>query len=267
MLPLNMLVFMAGVGSLATEIGASRLLAPYYGSSTVVWANVIGLVLASLAVGYWLGGRIADRRPSPRVLGAIVMAAAAAIAAIPFLAKPFLDVSVQGLDDVSAGAAIGSFFAVLALFAPPVTLLGMVAPFAIRLGVTDLATAGAVAGRFYALSTVGSLLGTFLSALVFIPLVGTQRTLLASAALIAVGAVPLLGARWVVVGVSLGALTLVPPGVVKARAVVPPALPRIATRSTGRPRSAGTARNMSHSPPVSTVCGRHTEWTTSPSSR
>jgi spermidine synthase len=217
-LPLNVLVFMAGVGSLATEIGASRLLAPYYGSSTVVWANVIGLVLASLAVGYWLGGRIADRRPSPRLLGAIVMAAAAGIAAIPFLAKPFLDVSVQGLDDVSAGAAIGSFFAVLALFAPPVTLLGMVAPFAIRLGVTDLATAGAVAGRFYALSTVGSLLGTFLSALVFIPLVGTQRTLLASAALIAGGAAPLLGARWVVVGVGLGALTLVPPGAVKARA-------------------------------------------------
>jgi spermidine synthase len=216
--PLNVLVFVAGVGSLATEIGASRLLAPYYGSSTVVWANVIGLVLASLALGYWLGGRVADRRPSPRLLGAVVMAAAVGIAAIPFLAKPFLDVSVQGLDDVSAGAAIGSFFAVLALFAPPVTLLGMVAPFAIRLGVTELATAGAVAGRFYALSTLGSLLGTFLSALVAIPLVGTQRTLLASAALIACGGAALLGARWLAVGLALGALTLVSPGAVKGRA-------------------------------------------------
>ena len=73
---LNALVFCAGAGSLATEIAAARLLAPYYGSSTVVWANVIGLVLASLSLGYWLGGRLADRRPEPRLLGAIVLAAA-----------------------------------------------------------------------------------------------------------------------------------------------------------------------------------------------
>jgi spermidine synthase len=219
-LALNGLVFVAGVGALATEIGASRLLAPYYGGSTVVWANVIGLVLASLSVGYWVGGRIADRRPSPRVLGGIVMAAAVGVAAIPFVARPFLDVSVQGLDEVSAGAAIGSFFAVLALFAPPVVLLGMVAPFAIRLGVTDLATAGQVAGRFYALSTLGSLLGTFLSALVLIPLIGTQRTLLAAAATLALGGAALLGPRWLGVAAALGVLLLVPPGAVKARAGV-----------------------------------------------
>jgi spermidine synthase len=217
-LRLNAIVFVAGFASLATEIGASRLLAPYYGSSTVVWANVIGIVLAALAVGYWLGGRAADRWPSTRVLGAIVMAAAVGIAAIPFIARPFLDVSVQGLDDVSTGAAIGSFFGVLILFAPPVLLLGTVAPFAIRLGITDLATAGAAAGRFYALSTIGSLLGTFLAALVLIPLVGTRRTLLGCAVLVALGAAALLGARWLAVGAALAAVALVPPGAVKARA-------------------------------------------------
>jgi spermidine synthase len=217
-LRLNAIVFVAGFASLATEIGASRLLAPYYGSSTVVWANVIGIVLAALAVGYWLGGRAADRWPSARVLGGIVMAAAVAIAAIPFVAKPFLDVSVQGLDEVSTGAAIGSFFGVLILFAPPVILLGAVAPFAIRLGITDLTTAGAAAGRFYALSTIGSLLGTFLAALVFIPLVGTRRTLLGCAVLVALGAAALLGARWLAVGAALAALVVVPDGAVKARA-------------------------------------------------
>ena len=216
-LRLNAVVFVAGVASLATEIGASRLLAPYYGSSTVVWANVIGIVLASLAVGYWIGGRGADRWPRERVLGGIVLAAAGAIAVIPFVAKPFLDVSVQGLDQISMGAAIGSFFAVLALFAPPVVLLGMVAPFAIRLGITDVATAGAAAGRFYALSTLGSLLGTFLSALVLIPLVGTRRTLLACAVLVALAAAALLGARWLAVGLGIALLGSIPPGAVKAR--------------------------------------------------
>jgi spermidine synthase len=214
-LALNALVFCAGAGSLATEIAAARLLAPYYGSSTVVWANVIGLVLASLSLGYWLGGRLADRRPHTRVLGAIVVAAAVLIAIVPFAAKPLLDLSVEGLDELSAGAVIGSFFGVLLLFAPPVTLLGMVAPFAIRLAIPDLGAAGTVAGRLYALSTIGSLLGTFLSALVTIPLIGTQRTLLASATLVALAGTVLLGRRWVPLAVALAALLAVPPGAVK----------------------------------------------------
>jgi spermidine synthase len=215
-LGLNALVFFAGAGSLATEIGAARLLAPYYGSSTVVWANVIGLVLASLSVGYWLGGRLADRHPSTRVLGRIVLASAVLIAAVPFAAGPFLDISVRGLDQVSAGAAIGSFFAVLALFAPPVTLLGMVAPFAVRLALDDVREAGSVAGRLYALSTAGSLLGTFVAALIAIPTIGTQRTLLGAAVLVALSGAGLLGRRWLVVAAALGALLAVPPGAVRA---------------------------------------------------
>ena len=213
---LNVLVFCAGAGSLATEIAAARLLAPYYGSSTIVWANVIGLVLASLSLGYWLGGKLADRRPDPRVLGGIVLAAAAFIAITPFAAGPFLDVSVEGLDQISAGAAIGSFFAVLVLFAPPVILLGMVAPFAVRLAIDDVRDAGSVAGRLYALSTVGSLLGTFLSALVTIPTIGTQRTLLGSAAIVALAGAAVLGRRWLLVAAVFAALLAIPPGSVRA---------------------------------------------------
>ena len=212
------LVFGAGIGSLATEIAASRLLAPYFGSSTIVWANLIGIVLAGLAFGYWLGGRLADRRPEPRLLGLIVLAAAIWVALTPFLARPFLDAAVGNLDDASAGAVIGSFFAVLLLFAPAVVALGMVSPFAIRLAITDVATAGAVAGRFYALSTAGSLVGTFVPALIAIPLVGTQRTLLGTAALLALSASFLLGRRVLVVAAALAALVASPPGGSEGRA-------------------------------------------------
>jgi spermidine synthase len=213
---LSALVFGAGTGSLATEIAASRLLAPYFGSSTIVWANLIGIVLAALALGYVLGGRLADRRPEPRLLGLIVLAAALWVAMTPFVARPFLDATVSNLDDASAGAVIGSFFAVLLLFAPAVILLGMVSPFAIRLAISDVSTAGTVAGRFYALSTAGSLLGTFLPALVLIPLVGTQRTLLGIAVLLALTSSLLLGRRLVVLAGLMAVLLAIPPGAIKA---------------------------------------------------
>jgi spermidine synthase len=205
---------------MATEICAARLLAPYYGASTVVWANVIGLVLASLSVGYWLGGRLADRRPTTRALGLVVAAAAALLAALPFIARPFLDLSLRGIDELSAGVVVGSFAAALLLFAPPVILLGMVSPFAVRLSVRDVATAGAVAGRLYALSTAGSLLGTFAPALVTIPLAGTRRTLLGAAVVVALGAVLLLGRRWLVLVLAPAVLLLLPPGLVKAQSGV-----------------------------------------------
>jgi len=210
------LVFGAGTGSLATEIAASRMLAPYFGSSTIVWANLIGIVLAGLAVGYWLGGRVADRHPERRLLGLIVLAAALWVAMTPFIARPFLDAAVGNLDDASAGAVIGSFFAVLLLFAPAVVLLGMVSPFAIRLAITSVESAGAVAGRFYALSTFGSLLGTFVPALIAIPLLGTQRTLLLTAALLALSASFLLGTKVLVLAGAIAALAALPPGAIKS---------------------------------------------------
>jgi spermidine synthase len=213
---LAVVVFTGGAGTLATEIAASRLLAPYFGSSTIVWANIIGLILVYLSVGYWLGGKLADRRPDPRVLGVIVLVAALAIVVTPFVARPILDLAVEGLDAAAVGAVVGSFFAALALFAVPVTLLGTVSPFAIRLAIDDVGEAGTVAGRLYALSTVGSILGTFLSAIVTIPLVGTQRTMLGSAALLVFAAALLLGSRWQVATVAVAGLLAIPAGTIKA---------------------------------------------------
>src|SRR3954447_26198411 len=179
--PLPILVFVVGTGSLGAEIAAVRLLAPYFGASTVVWANTIGIVLVALSVGYWLGGRAADRRPRLEPLCAIALSAALLLALVPFVARPLLDAGVDALDAVSAGAFIGSLLAVLVLIALPVLLLGMVTPWALRLAIATVEEAGVVAGRLYALSTAGSLVGTLLSALVLIPAVGTRRTFLAFA--------------------------------------------------------------------------------------
>src|ERR671921_2612062 len=187
--PLPILVFVVGTGSLGAEIAAVRLLAPYFGASTIVWANTIGIVLVALSVGYWLGGRLADRHPNLRALCLTALAAAVLLAVVPFAADPLLDVAVDALDEVSAGAFLGSLLAVLVLVAIPVLLLGAVSPWALRLAVRDVENAGTIAGRLYALSTAGSLVGTLLSALVLIPLVGTRRTFLLFALLIAVVAV------------------------------------------------------------------------------
>ena len=212
------LVFFAGIGTMATEMCASRLLAPYFGSSTMIWANIIGLILIALSLGYVIGGRLADRWPSARLLGFIVLGGAVLTAIIPFVARPFLNVTINGIDSVSTGAVLGSFFACVILFVPSVLLLGMVTPFAIRIGITDMDKAGSTAGRIFALSTAGSLVGTFLPPLVTIPLLGTQRTLIGAAAIIAAAACLLLGWRWLVVPVVLAGLLVIPPGAVKATA-------------------------------------------------
>jgi predicted membrane-bound spermidine synthase len=216
--PLPILVFVVGTGSLGAEIAAVRLLAPYFGASTIVWANTIGIVLVALSVGYWLGGRLADRHPNMRALCMTALLAALLLAAVPFAADPLLDVAVDALDEISAGAFIGSLLAVLVLVAVPVLLLGTVSPWAIRLGVQSVEEAGTVAGRLYALSTAGSLLGTLVSALVLIPLVGTRRTFLIFALAIAVVAV--LGLRpvrrWALAPAAIAALIALPVGTLKA---------------------------------------------------
>jgi spermidine synthase len=216
--PLPLLVFVVGTGSLGAEIAAVRLLAPYFGASTIVWANTIGIVLVALSVGYWLGGRLADRRPTMQGLCMLALAAAALLAVVPFAADPLLDLGVEALDSISAGAFLGSLVGVLVLVAVPVMLLGAVSPYAIRLAVSTVEEAGTVAGRLYALSTAGSLAGTLVSALLLIPLVGTRRTFLIFALAIAVMAVWGLRPvrRYAVAPAAIAALIALPVGTLKA---------------------------------------------------
>ena len=218
--PLPLLVFVVGTGSLGAEIAAVRLLAPYFGASTVVWANTIGVVLVALSVGYWLGGRLADRHPHMRGLCLLSLLAAGLLAIVPFAADPLLDLAVDALDEISAGAFFGSLVAVLALVAIPVLLLGAVSPYAIRLAVSKVEEAGTVAGRLYALSTAGSLAGTLLSALLLIPLVGTRRTFLIFALVISIVAVAGLRPvrRYALAPAAILVLIALPVGTLKAKA-------------------------------------------------
>ncbi|MHB0875100.1 MAG: spermidine synthase [Anaerolineae bacterium] len=169
-------VFVGGFCSLGLEMAASRLLNNYFGSSQIVWAVLIGLILVYLTVGYYLGGRAADRNPRPSGLFRLVAWAGLLVGLIPFVAQPILRYGQIALDRYAAGLLVASVFGVIALFAVPVVLLGCISPYATRLAVDDVSSAGALAGRIYALSTVGSILGTFLPVLVLIPTVGTKMT-------------------------------------------------------------------------------------------
>ena len=111
---LPFVVFAAGAGSLATEICASRLLAPYFGNTTVVWANVIGLILVYLSVGYWLGGRIADRHPRPQVLG-LLLVLTLAYGALLHIAPMPLEFGIRSVWFNQLGLWLLTFFALLPL--------------------------------------------------------------------------------------------------------------------------------------------------------
>jgi spermidine synthase len=183
---LLLVVFLAGVGTLGIEMVMPRLLAPYFGTSQPIWAVVIGMTLAYLALGYWLGGRMADRRPDPRLLFWTIAWAGVICAAIPLLARPLLLLAQQSLKAVAAGGFLGALAAVVLLFAAPVVLLATVGPFAVRLKLREadqgVAAAGRTAGTISALSTLGSIVGTFLTVLVLIPLIGTSATIFLFAA-------------------------------------------------------------------------------------
>ncbi len=171
-------VFFSGLASLAVEFAASRLLGNYFGTSNLVWASIIGLILVYLTAGYFIGGAWADRSPKYETLYEILCWGSLAIGLIPIIARPILRIAADAFDQLQLGVLFGSFSAVMVLMIIPITLIGTASPFAIRLAITDTASAGKVSGRIYAISTLGSFIGTFLPVLVLIPTIGTYRTFL-----------------------------------------------------------------------------------------
>ncbi len=171
-------VFVSGMTTLAAELAAGRLIGNVFGTSNIVWASIIGLILIYLTLGYFLGGRWADADPTPAALYRVLAWGAFTLGLVPYLAGPVLRSAASAFESLQVGILGASFVAVLVLFIVPITLLGTVSPFAIRLSVDDTSRAGQISGQIYAISTLGSFIGTFLPTLVTIPAIGTKNTFL-----------------------------------------------------------------------------------------
>jgi spermidine synthase len=155
---------------LALEIVASRVIAPYFGNSVYVWGSLIGVFLAALSAGYYLGGIVADRAPSTALFSGIIFVAGLLVFPVPLFAPRVLEAIVFA----DYGARGGPLVAALALFFLPSLVMGMVSPFAVRLRARTVTTIGNVAGVLYALSTLGSIAGTLLAAFVLLAYLGVR---------------------------------------------------------------------------------------------
>jgi spermidine synthase len=171
-------VFVSGMTTLAAELAAGRLIGNVFGTSNIVWACIIGLILIYLTFGYFLGGRWADANPTPAAMYRVLAWGAFTLGLVPYIAGPVLRAAATAFETLQVGILGAAFVAVLVLFIVPITLLGTISPFAIRLSVEDTSRAGQTSGQIYAISTLGSFIGTFLPTLVTIPAIGTKNTFL-----------------------------------------------------------------------------------------
>ncbi len=172
--------FFSGMSVMAVELGASRLLAPYFSSSQIVWTIIIGTIMIAMALGNLYGGRKADRDPDPDKLYGRILIASLWIAAIPAVGK-YIIIAISALliFTVSSGfLVIAGLAACLVLFVFPLFLLGTVTPTLARLSIDSADGSGSIVGRLNAFNTIGSIIGTFLPTFVTIPAAGTSVTFL-----------------------------------------------------------------------------------------
>lgn len=172
--------FFSGVAVMAVELGASRLLAPYFSSSQIVWTIIIGTIMIAMALGNIYGGRTADKNPNPDKLYGRILVAAIWIAAIPVVGK-FIIIVISGVLIFTISnnfLIIAAFIACMAIFVFPLFLLGTVTPSLVKYTVDNLEDNGKTVGMLGAFNTIGSIIGTFLPTFVTIPAVGTAVTFL-----------------------------------------------------------------------------------------
>lgn len=181
-----MTAFFCGMSIMAVELSATRLLAPYFGTSMIVWTIVIGLIMISLSLGNVLGGRAADKYKNGDKLFSFIWIASIWIAIIPLVGKYIIVLSVVVLMWILPNNLLvaGSIFSCLVVFSFPLVILGMASPYLVKLGVNDMENNGRTTGEIYAISTIGSIIGTFIPTFVTIPTIGTSKTFLVFALII-----------------------------------------------------------------------------------
>ena len=162
---LGLLAFVAGVVVMSLELVASRVLIPVFGGSIYTWGSLIGAILTGLSLGYYVGGRLADKDPNFLKLCSIVFSAGLYIVFIPYVAPIVLESSVS----IGKESPYTPLLATFALLAMPTILLGIVSPYAVKLATNTLMKLGNVAGNLYSLSAIGSIIGTFMTVFVLIP--------------------------------------------------------------------------------------------------
>ncbi len=184
--------FFSGMSVMAVELGASRLLAPYFSSSQIVWTIIIGTIMIAMALGNVYGGKSADKDPDPDRLYRRILIAAVWIAAIPVAGK-YLIILISGLLVLAVDTnflILAAFVSCMVIFVFPLFLLGTVTPSLVKYSVKSLDVSGETVGMLGAMNTIGSILGTFLPTFVTIPSVGTSVTfLIFSGILLALGLV------------------------------------------------------------------------------
>jgi spermidine synthase len=193
-------VFISGAVVMLIELLGTRIISPVFGAGIYVWSALISITLASLAIGYWLGGIIADKRPKLSTLYIILLCIC-----ISMIPAPFVSGKVMSYCSMLFGNIGGGLCSALLLFSPSLILLGMVPPLCIRLGATLVETIGVTSGKLYAISTIGSLFGTLVTGFILVPSFGNREILLSSAGFVLLFS----GLGWVVCEKNLKAAFLI----------------------------------------------------------
>ncbi len=168
---LEIIVFLSGAIGMGLELIAARVLSPYVGSSNVVWTSIIGIILASMSIGYWLGGKQADKNADTNVLSNILLFSALFTSIIPI----FETLIVKQIANLIPNLIVAAILCAIVVFSIPSFLLAMISPFAVKIKSNEEKEIGSISGRISSLSTIGSIVGTFLMGFVLIPSIGVSN--------------------------------------------------------------------------------------------
>ena len=168
---LEIIVFLSGAIGMGLELIAARVLSPYVGSSNVVWTSIIGIILVSMSLGYWLGGKKADKEASGNVLSRLLLGSALFTSIIPLLET----IVVKEFAGIVSNLIVAAILCAIIVFSIPSFILAMISPFAVKMKSMQETEIGSLSGRISSLSTIGSITGTFLMGFVLIPNIGVTN--------------------------------------------------------------------------------------------